>query len=128
MRHARNYLNKLVTPAVAHGGRSIRTARLAGIGVIAVAGTIAGGYVALPVAAWLFVRALTLMLNGAVWLAATISSGQDAWTVAGTVATAAINVFSTPQVSGGIAALAVVGAVAIFGLQRLLGSEEESSR
>jgi hypothetical protein len=113
---------------VALGGQSIRTARLAGIGVVAVAGTIAGGYVALPVAAWLFVRALTAMLNGAVWLAATISSGDDAWTIVTTVATATFNVFSTPQVSGGIAALTVVGAAAIFGLQRLLGSEEESSR
>jgi hypothetical protein len=109
-------------------GQPIRTARLAGLGVIAVAGTIAGVYAALPVAAWLIVRLLTAMLNGAVWFAATISSGDDAWTIAGTVATAALDVFSTPQVSGGIAALAVIGGAAIFGLQRLLGSEEESSR
>jgi hypothetical protein len=110
------------------GGQSIRTARLAGIGVVAVAGSIAGAYVALPVVAWIFVRALTGMLNSAVWLAATISSGDDAWSIASTIAAAAVDVFSTPQVSGGIVALAVVGALAIFGLQRLLGSEEESSR
>lgn len=89
---------------------------------------IGAAYVLLPIVAWVFVRALTLTLNGSVWLAAAIGSGADAWTIVTTIGTAAGNAMSTPQASGGIAALVVVGALALFGLQRLLGSEEDSSR
>jgi hypothetical protein len=89
---------------------------------------IGAGYVLLPIVAWGFVRALTLTLNGSVWLAAAIGSGADAWTIVKTVGNAAANAMATPQASGGIAALVVVGALALFGLQRLLGSEEDSSR
>ena len=35
---------------------------------------------------------------------------------------------TTPQASGAIALLVVVGALALYGLQRLLGSQEDSSR
>jgi hypothetical protein len=99
---------------------------LAGIGVVAVTGILATAYLLLPVAAWAFVRALTLTLNGCVWLAASISSGEDGWTILQTIARAAAGAFATPQVSGVIVALVIVGAAALFGLQRLLGSEEDS--
>ena len=58
-------------------GGSIRNARLAGIGVVAIMAVLAGAFV-------------------------------------------------TPQVSGAIVLLVVVGGLALFGLQRLLGSEEDS--
>ena len=89
---------------------------------------VAAAYLVLPIAAWAFVRALTSTLNGSIWLAASISSGSDAWTILGTVGRAAAGTLGTPQASGIIALLVVVGALALFGLQRLLGSEEESSR
>lgn len=82
----------------------------------------------LPIVAWAFVRALSLTLNGSVWVAAALGSGADTWTIVKTVGTAAADAMATPQASGGIAALVVVGALALFGLQRLLGSEEDSSR
>ena len=88
--------------------------------------TVATAYLLLPIAAWGFVRALTLTLNGCVWLAASISSGADGWTIVRTIAKAAAGAFTTPQVSLAILALVVVGALALFGLQRLLGSEEDS--
>jgi hypothetical protein len=99
---------------------------LAGIGVVAVTGILATAYLLLPVAAWAFVRALTLTLNGCIWVAASLSSGEDGWTIVQTIARAAAGAFATPQVSGVIVALVIVGAVALFGLQRLLGSEEDS--
>src|SRR4051812_14497858 len=103
-------------------------ARLAGIGIVAVVSTVAGAYLLLPAAVRLFVRALLLTVNGCVWLAASLSSGTDGWTIASTVGRAAASALSTPQVSGGIAGLVLVGGLALYGLQRLLGSEEESSR
>jgi hypothetical protein len=105
---------------------SIRKARLAGIGVVAVTAIVAAAYLLLPIAAWAFVRVLTMTLNGCIWLAASISSGEDGWTIVQTIAKAAAGTFVTPQVSGGIVALVIIGAVALFGLQRLLGSEEDS--
>jgi hypothetical protein len=102
--------------------------RLAGIGVVAVVSTVAGAYLLLPAAVRLFVRSLMLVVNGSVWLAASLSSGTDGWTIATTVGRAAASTLSTPQVSGFIAVLVLVGGIAVYGLQRLLGSEEESSR
>jgi hypothetical protein len=99
---------------------------LAGIGVVAVTAIVATAYLVLPIAAWAFVRALTMTLNGCIWLAASISSGTDGWTIIQTVARAAAGTLVTPQVSGAIVALVVLGAIALFGLQRLLGSEEDS--
>jgi hypothetical protein len=103
-------------------------ARLAGIGIVAVVSTVAGAYLLLPAAVRLFVRSLMLIVNGSVWLAASLSSGTDGWTVASTVGRAAASTLSTPQVSGFVALLVLVGGLAVYGLQRLLGSEEESSR
>jgi hypothetical protein len=102
--------------------------RLAGIGIVAVVSTVAGAYLLLPAAVRLFVRSLMLIVNGSVWLAASLSSGTDGWTIATTMGRAAASTLSTPQVSGFIAVLVLVGGIAVYGLQRLLGSEEESSR
>ena len=101
---------------------------MAGVGVVAVTGILATAYLLLPIAVWGFVRALTMTVNGCIWLAASISSGEDGWTIAGTIGRAAAGALVTPQVSGLIVALVVIGAVALFGLQRLLGSEEDSLR
>ena len=96
--------------------------------MVALAAIVAGAYLVLPIAAWGFVRALTMTLNGCIWLAASISSGTDAWTIVQTIGKAAAGAFVTPEVSGAIVLLVVVSGLALFGLQRLLGSEEESSR
>jgi hypothetical protein len=122
---ARNSTWEISWWALREGG-SIRKARLAGIGVVAVTAILAGGYLVLPIAAWAFVRALTMTLNGCVWLAASISSGTDAWTIIQSIGRAAAGAFVTPQVSGAIVMLVVLGGLALFGLQRLLGSEEDS--
>lgn len=102
--------------------------RLAVIGLLTLVGVLGAGYVLLPVAAWAFVRVLTAALNGSVWLAAAIGSGEDMWTITTTVVNAASNALTTPQTSGGIVALVLLGAAALFGLQRLFGSEEDPSQ
>ena len=103
-------------------------ARLAGIAMVAIVATLAAAYLLLPAAVWVFVRALTLTLNACVWLAASLSSGADGWTIAGTIGRAAAGALMTPQASGVVVGLVAVGALALYGLQRLLGSEEESSK
>jgi hypothetical protein len=109
-------------------GPSTRAMRLAGLGIVAVTAAIGGAYLLLPMALWLFVRGLTQTLNGCIWVAASFSSGTDAWTIATTIGRAAAGALTTPQASGAIALLVVVSALALVGLQRLLGSEEDSSR
>src|SRR5262249_13154922 len=102
--------------------------RLAGIGIVAVVSTVAGAYLLLPAAGRLVVRSLTLIVTGWVWLAGWLRWGTDGWTIATTVGRAAASVLSTPQVTGFVAVLVLVGGLAVYGLQRLLGSEEESSQ
>jgi hypothetical protein len=103
-------------------------ARLAGAAILTVVVTLAAAYLLLPVIVVTFVRALMLTVNGCVWLAASLSSGTDGWTIVTTVGRAAAHAIVTPQASGLIAALAVVGALALYGLQRLFESEQESSK
>lgn len=101
---------------------------MAGMGVVAVVATVAAGYFVLPAVAWACVRSLTWTLNASVSFAAALGSGEDAWTIVTSVARAAARTLVTPKVSAAIALLVLLGAVALFGLQRLLGSEEESSQ
>jgi hypothetical protein len=102
--------------------------RLAGLGLVAVGATVAGVFLLLPLVVRGFIRSLELMVNAAVWLAAAIGSGSDAWTIASTVGRAAASTVVTPRALAVIAALVLIGAVALYGLQRLLGYGEESSR
>jgi|RhiMetdeSRZDD1v2_1073273.scaffolds.fasta_scaffold2843828_2 hypothetical protein len=102
--------------------------RLAGLGIVAVAAAIAGGFFLLPLVLRGFIRSLELTINGAVWLAAALGSGGDAWSIASTVGRAAAAAIVTPRALAVIAALVLIGAGALYGLQRLLGYGEESSR
>jgi hypothetical protein len=109
-------------------GPSTRAARLAGAAVAGVVTAGAGGFLLVPLAVGWFVRALELTVNACVWLAASLGAGVDAWTIAASVGRAAAAALVTPRALGVIAGLVLVGAVALYGLQRLLGYEEESSR
>ncbi len=109
-------------------GRSFRTARLAGAGLISAVASVAALYLLLPLAARAFVRMLTLTVNGCVWLAASMSAGADPWTIVSAVGRAAGDALATREASGFLLGLVVVGGLAFFWLQRLLGAEEESSR
>jgi hypothetical protein len=104
-----------------------RAWRWAGISAVALFATIAGGFVLVPAAVRGLVRLLELTLNGGLWLAASISSGADAWTIVATVGRAVARSLVTPGALGAAGLLLLVGAGALFGLQRLLDSEEEES-
>jgi hypothetical protein len=109
-------------------GPPARAVRLAGAGFVTVTAAIGGAYLVLPLAVGLFVRGLTATLNGCIWVAASFSSGADTWTIVTTIGRAAAGALATPQAFGAIALLVVVSALALAGLQRLLGSEEDSSQ
>jgi hypothetical protein len=109
-------------------GSAARTARLAGAGLVSVIASVAALYLLLPLATRAFVRALTLTVNGCVWVAASMSSGADPWTILSAVGRAAGDTLATREASGVLLALSVVGAFAFYWLQRLLGSDEESSK
>ncbi len=109
-------------------GRPRRAARFAGLALVAVVGTIAAAFFLSPLAVWAFVRALQLAVNACVWFASMISAGADTWTIASTVLRGVGNVFVTSQGLTVILGLVLVGGGALYGLQRLLGSQEESSR
>jgi hypothetical protein len=99
-----------------------------GIGVVVVAATIVAGYIVLPAAAWGFLRLLTAILSACIWLASALVSGEDGWTIVRSVARAAALSLITPRVSGIIALLVLLGAASLYGLQRLLGIEEEEEK
>lgn len=106
----------------------VRAARMAGAGLVLGSASVATVYLGLPLAIRAVVRALTLTVNGCVWLAASMSSGADPWMLVSVVARAAGDTLATREASGVLLALAVVGALAFYWLQRLLGTDEESSR
>jgi hypothetical protein len=109
------------------GPRS-RTARLAGAVLVSVVASVAALYLLLPLVTRALVRVLTLTVNACVWLAASMTSGADPWTILSAVGRAAGDTLATREASGALLALAVVGALAFYLLQRLLGSDEESAR
>ncbi|MGE0448011.1 MAG: hypothetical protein AB7Q29_00325 [Vicinamibacterales bacterium] len=109
-------------------GRATRTARLAGAGLVSAVASAAGLYLLLPLVARAAVHALMLAVSGCVWLAASMSSGADPWTIATAIVRAAGGALATRQASGVLLALVLLGALAFYWLQRLLGSDEESSQ
>jgi hypothetical protein len=59
---------------------------------------------------------------------ASLGSGTSAWTIVSTLGRAAAAAIVTPRALAAIAGLVLISVVALYGLQRLLGYEEESSR
>jgi hypothetical protein len=106
---------------------STRAVRAAGVAVASVAGTAAAGYLVLPLALRVFVGGLMWTLDACVWLAASLSAGADTWTIVSAVGRAVGGALTTPQASVAIGTLVVLGGLALYLLQRLLGSDEESS-
>jgi hypothetical protein len=105
-----------------------RAVRLVGLGTMAAATSLVAGFLLLPLAVRMFVRALLLTSNASVWFAASLGAGVDAWTILATIGRAAGSVLISTELLAIVGGLALVGALALYGLQRLLGSEQESSR
>ena len=104
-----------------------RAARLVAgtVAAVLVAGT---AFLLLPLTVRAFFHAIVLMSNACVWFAGSLGAGVDMWTILTTIGRAAGGALISGQALAVIGGLMLVGAIALYGLQRLLGSEEESSR
>lgn len=79
-------------------------------------------------AARAFVAFVSFSVNAIVWLIGAVQRGADVWTILGGIGRVAGSIVIDPKVSSGLIAIQVIGVLALLALQRLLGSEEESSR
>ncbi len=70
-------------------------------------------------AAWI----LVLVPRALVWLVLAVQEGADGWAIAGRIAANVADALTTTQLAGAVIALELVGAAALFGLQRLLRDE-----
>jgi hypothetical protein len=72
--------------------------------------------------------ALDLTLDTAVWLTMAFEADDDVWTVLATMGRSAAEMFMTRRAMAAVGSLVLISSVALYGLQRLLGTDEESSR
>ena len=103
-------------------------ARLARLGGLTLFGAVAAAGIAfllIPLAARAFVRGIELLAAGCVWLATSISMGVSVWSLVATMWRTAAAGLVTPVASVVLWGLVAVGALALYWLHRLLGSEEE---
>jgi len=94
---------------------------LGGLSLVAVA-----AFVLLPLLGRGLVRGLALVVTGCVWLATSIGTGVSLWDVIWTIGRAAVGGLTTPTASALLAILVLVGVVALYLLQRMLDTGEES--
>ena len=109
------------------GSHPARVARLAGLALVSVVTALAVGFLLLPIAVRWVVRTIVLALDACVWLAASIGAGVDVWTLTVSVARSIQGRLLTTDAAAAAAVLILVSAGALYGLQRLLGPDEESS-
>ena len=74
----------------------------------------------------ILVWAVDSAVAATVWMSAALENGLDLWGILGRIASAAA-VITTPQVASVLIAIRAIGAAALYGLHRILGSEQESS-
>lgn len=119
--------------AVAEGSaREARRARRTRVGVIA--GGALGGLVVVYFGAALIGSAVSAMVLGLLDLlvatvvntAAAANTGADVWSVLGSLGRAAATYVANPKVTITLLAIQGVAAMALFALQRLLGTDGES--
>jgi len=73
-------------------------------------------------------RGLVLLPRVGVWLFVALQDGADWWTIAGRVGATLADALVTPQVTSWLIALELVGAAALFVLQRLFRNEGRGAR
>jgi hypothetical protein len=108
-------------------GRSSRWRR-AGLAAFATTAGIAAGFVLVPLAARGLVAGLDVTLDAFIWLTLSFDADTDVWTMAAAIGRAAASSLMTPRALAGLGMLILISSLALYGLQRLLSSEEESSR
>jgi len=109
-----------------------RHSRLPGVGasrirwfaLLAVVLAVVADALLLPVAVRAFVRGIELLMNACVWLALSISAGMSVWSIVRTAGGAVSGALTSRQMSVALTILVAVGALAAYGLQKMLGKEE----
>jgi hypothetical protein len=101
-----------------------RKSRWVGLAAAAVAGVVVSAVLLAPAAAGVLVQLLQWLLRASLWLATSVVRGDSAWTIAAAVGRGVMTALSTPSAMSVAGALLIVGAGALFGLQRLLDSEQ----
>jgi hypothetical protein len=94
--------------------------------VVAVSVGVASAFVLLPLLVQSGVAVLSLVLDATVWLTVSLSRGDDWWSIGSTAARAVFSTVFSSDTAAIVATLVLVSAAALYGLQRLLGSDEES--
>ena len=102
-----------------------RWARLGGLAILGAGAASGIAILLIPLAARGFVLGLVLLAAGCVWLATSLSMGVSVWTMLGTMWQTVAGALATPAASAMLWSLVVLGALALYWLQRLLGAEEE---
>ena len=112
------------------GWRPVNGTRAARLVVGTLAAVVAAGIVVLllPLAVRAFFHAIVLMSKACVWFAGSLGAGVDIWTILATIGQSAAAALVSGQALAIVGGLVLVGVIALYGLQRLLDSDEESSR
>jgi hypothetical protein len=105
-----------------------RLARYAGLAAGGLTVAVAAFVVVLPLLGRAFVRSIELLVAASVWFATSIGVGVSVWDTLATIGRAAAGGLATPTASVLLGGLVLIGIVALYWLQRLLESEEESSQ
>lgn len=108
-----------------------RFARL-GAALLATIGGLALAYVLLVYVGGALLRGATWVLvlvpRALIWLVVALQEGADGWTIAGRVAANVANAVTTSEVAFSVIILELLGAAALYILQRLLRDEVRSTR
>jgi hypothetical protein len=99
-----------------------RLARIGGLVTVGAAALATAAFLLAPLAARAFVRVIEALVAGCIWLATSISSGMSPWTMMTTAWQAAASSLAAPAVSAVLWGLVLIGLLALYWLQRLLGS------
>ena len=108
-------------------GPSPRALRRTGLALVAATVGVAAAFLLMPLAVQGLLRALDLVMTGCIWLATSLGSDANAWSVLKAVARAGGRALVTTRALALVGVLVLVSALALYGLQQLLGTHNEES-
>ena len=101
-----------------------RTARLAGLSLVGVVFTVAAAYVLMPLVVQGLIGAIDAGVSAGIWVATLAGGGADRSTILMAIGRQAFKAFASTRALAIIGALVLLSAAAIYGLQRLLGIDD----
>jgi hypothetical protein len=105
-----------------------RPARVLAWSLAALAGAVGVAVWLGPVILRQMVRLLNFSVQGFVWIVGGLEGGLDVWSLLVEIGRAVGGTLATPQVSGGVVMIELVGIVALYALLRMLALDRESTR